>query len=248
MSPSPSGAPGAARAEEHEVRSPVRLVDAERLSRLFAREGAPFAALHEVTFEVARAAFGVVVGRSGSGKTTLLNLIGGLDRPTSGRLSVDGLELGRLSDRALSRYRNEKVGFVFQAFHLRNAETALENVMTPFLFARGRQRDAKTRARDALAAVGLADLAGQRGATLSAGQRQRVAIARAIVRDPVLLLADEPTGNLDAETGAEVIALLARLNRERGTTVLVATHDPELTGAATLVLALRDGRLVEGGT
>jgi ABC-type lipoprotein export system ATPase subunit len=159
---------------------------------------------------------------------------------------VDGLELGRLPDRTLSRFRNEKVGFVFQAFHLRNAETALENVLTPFLFARGRQRDVRARGLRALAAVGLSELAQQRGSTLSAGQRQRVAIARAIVRDPVLLLADEPTGNLDAETGAGVIDLLARLNRERGTTVLVATHDADLTAAATLVLALRDGRLVEG--
>jgi putative ABC transport system ATP-binding protein len=221
------------------------LVEAERLSRRFSREGGPFAALDDVSFQVPRGAFGVVVGRSGSGKTTLLNLVGGLDRPTSGRVQVDGLELGRLSDRDLSRYRNEKVGFVFQAFHLRNAETALENVLTPYLFARGRQRDAKAHAREALAAVGLADLAGQRGSTLSAGQRQRVAIARAIVRDPVLLLADEPTGNLDAETGAEVIDLVARLNRERATTVLVATHDPELTSAASLVLTLRDGRLLE---
>ena len=244
--PAAAGAPGptSAAARAAPGVAPI-LVEAERLSRRFSREGGPFAALEDVSFQVPRGAFGVVVGRSGSGKTTLLNLVGGLDRPTSGRVQVDGLELGRLSDRNLSRYRNEKVGFVFQAFHLRNAETALENVLTPYLFARGRQRDAKAHAREALAAVGLADLAGQRGSTLSAGQRQRVAIARAIVRDPVLLLADEPTGNLDAETGAEVIDLVARLNRERATTVLVATHDPELTSAASLVLTLRDGRLLE---
>ncbi|HEY7529152.1 MAG TPA: ABC transporter ATP-binding protein [Gemmatimonadota bacterium] len=246
MTTSPPGAPRTAPAAAPPGSPAGPLVQAERLSRRFAREGVPFAALHEVTFEVRRGEFGVLVGRSGSGKTTLLNLLGGLDRPTAGRVVVDGLELGRLPDRTLSRFRNEKVGFVFQAFHLRNAETALENVLTPFLFARGRQRDVRARGLRALAAVGLSELAQQRGSTLSAGQRQRVAIARAIVRDPVLLLADEPTGNLDAETGAGVIDLLARLNRERGTTVLVATHDADLTAAATLVLALRDGRLVEG--
>jgi putative ABC transport system ATP-binding protein len=221
------------------------IVSASAVRKRFVQEGNAFSALEDVSFRIPPTAFAVIVGRSGSGKTTLLNLIGGLDRPTAGELQVDGRDLSRLSDGELSRFRNERVGFVFQSFNLRATDTALENVLTPFLFARGRQRDARARADEALRAVGLAGLAGQKAGTLSAGQRQRVAIARAIVRDPALLLADEPTGNLDAETGSEVIGLMKRLNLDRGMTVVVATHDPELTAAAGVVLELRDGRCLE---
>jgi putative ABC transport system ATP-binding protein len=221
------------------------LVSATRLTKRFRQNGAVLTALEDVSLRVAPGTFGVVVGKSGSGKTTLLNLLGGLARPTAGQVVVDGLDLSRLSDRRLSRYRNEKVGFVFQSFHLRAGDTAIENVLTPFLFARGRQRDIRRRAEESLAAVGLADVGDQKAGTLSAGQRQRVAIARAIVRDPVLLLADEPTGNLDAETGSEVIALMQRLNRERRMTVIVPTHHPEHTAAAEFVIQLKSGRAVE---
>jgi putative ABC transport system ATP-binding protein len=221
------------------------IVSAAALTKRYRHDGTETLALADVTFRVAAGSFAVVVGKSGSGKTTLLNLMGGLDTPSSGSLAVAGLDLGRLRDRELARYRNERVGMVFQSFNLRHSESALENVLTPFFFARGRAHDARRRAEDALAAVGLADLAGQRAGTLSAGQRQRVAIARAIVREPPLLLADEPTGNLDAETGGEVIDLVRRLNREMRMTVFIATHDPELTAAADFVLALRDGRPVD---
>ncbi|HEY7462709.1 MAG TPA: ABC transporter ATP-binding protein [Gemmatimonadota bacterium] len=221
------------------------IVSAVSLSKRYRQDGVDMTALADVSFRVGPGDFAVVVGKSGSGKTTLLNLIGGLDRPTSGALEVTGRDLARLSDRQLSRFRNEKVGMVFQSFNLRPTDTALENVLTPFFFARGRQDDARPRAMAALADVGLAERAGHKAGSLSAGQRQRVAIARAIVRNPLLLLADEPTGNLDAETGSDVIALMRRLNRKRGMTVIVATHDPELTAAADLVLALRDGRLAE---
>jgi putative ABC transport system ATP-binding protein len=228
-----------------EAAVPEPIVSAAALTKRYRHDGVETVALADVTFRVAPGALAVVVGKSGSGKTTLLNLVGGLDAPSAGRLEVAGLDLARMSDRQLSRYRNEQVGMVFQSFNLRHSESALENVLTPFLFARGPNPDARRRAEAALAAVGLADLAGQRAGTLSAGQRQRVAIARAIVREPLLLLADEPTGNLDVETGAEVIDLVRRLNRERGMTVFIATHDPELTAAADFVLTLRDGRPVD---
>jgi putative ABC transport system ATP-binding protein len=220
------------------------IVSATALTKRFLQNGAPFVALEDVSFRIEPGTFAVIVGRSGSGKTTLLNLIGGLDRPTSGEIEVDGQSLRSLGDRDLSRYRNEKVGFVFQSFNLRTNDSALENVLTPYFFARSGHKDAAHRAQQSLAAVGLGDLAGQKAGTLSAGQRQRVAVARAIVRDPLLLLADEPTGNLDAETGSEVIGLVKHLNKEKHMTVVVATHDPELTAAAGFVLTLENGRAV----
>ncbi|MFN2432280.1 MAG: ABC transporter ATP-binding protein [Gemmatimonadota bacterium] len=221
------------------------IVTADAVSKAYRQDGRVRLALRDVSFHIEHGTFAVIVGKSGSGKTTLLNMIGGLDRPTSGDLRIEGRSLRGLRDAELSRYRNEKVGFVFQSFNLRPNDTALENVLTPFLFARGRQRDAADRARASLAAVGLSELAGQKASTLSAGQRQRVAIARAVVRDPILLLADEPTGNLDGETGSEVIGLVKHLNLEKHMTVVVATHDPELTAAAGFVLTLRDGAQVE---
>ena len=183
-----------------------------------------------------------VRGRSGSGKTTLLNAIGGLDRPTAGSVLVDGEDLYARGDRALSRYRNERVGFVFQSFHLAPDETALENVLVPFLFARRPPADAAERARRALSEVGLSDQVDQPAGTLSAGQKQRVAIARAIVNDPDFVLADEPTGNLDDRTGADIITLLRGLV-ERGLGVVIVTHDPAVSAVADRELRIVDGRL-----
>ena len=188
----------------------------------------------------------VVMGRSGSGKTTLLNAIGGLDRPTAGSVLVDGEDLYGRGDRALSRYRNERVGFVFQSFHLSPDETALENVLVPFLFARRPPRDAGERARRALTGVGLADQVDQPAGTLSAGQKQRVAIARAIVNEPDFVLADEPTGNLDERTGADIVALLRGLVGQ-GLGVVIVTHDPAVSGVADRVLRIVDGRIAGEG-
>lgn len=184
----------------------------------------------------------VVMGRSGSGKTTLLNAIGGLDRPTAGNVLVDDEELYERGDRALSRYRNERVGFVFQSFHLSPEETALENVMVPFLFARRPPGDAGARARRALSGVGLADQVDQPAGTLSAGQKQRVAIARAIVNEPDFVLADEPTGNLDDRTGADIVALLRGLVGQ-GLGVVIVTHDPAVSEVADRVLRIVEGRI-----
>jgi ABC-type lipoprotein export system ATPase subunit len=185
-----------------------------------------------------------VMGRSGSGKTTLLNIVGGLDRPTSGAVLVDGEDLYARSDRALSRYRNERVGFVFQSFHLTSGDTALENVLVPFLFARKRPRDAEERARRALAEVELEIQSDQPAETLSAGQKQRVAIARALVNAPDFVLADEPTGNLDEITGAGIIALLEGLVRDRGIGVVIVTHDPAIASIADRRLRIADGKIV----
>lgn len=184
----------------------------------------------------------VIMGRSGSGKTTLLNAIGGLDRPTAGSVLVDGQDLYERGDRALSRYRNERVGFVFQSFHLSPEETALENVMVPFLFARRPPGDAGERARRALSGVGLADQVDQPAGTLSAGQKQRVAIARAIVNEPDFVLADEPTGNLDDRTGADIVALLRGLAGQ-GLGVVIVTHDPAVSEVADRVLRIVEGRI-----
>jgi putative ABC transport system ATP-binding protein len=185
-----------------------------------------------------------VMGRSGSGKTTLLNILGGLDRPTSGTVLVDGEDLYARSDRALSRYRNERVGFVFQSFHLTSGDTALENVLVPFLFARKRPRDADERGRRALADVELGAQVDQPAETLSAGQKQRVAIARALVNTPDFVFADEPTGNLDEATGAGIIALLEGLARERGMGVVIVTHDPAIASMADRRLKIADGQIV----
>jgi putative ABC transport system ATP-binding protein len=189
----------------------------------------------------------VVMGRSGSGKTTLLNAIGGLDRPTAGSVLVDDEDLYARGDRALSRYRNERVGFVFQSFHLAPDETALENVMVPFLFARRPPADGAERARRALSGVGLADQVDQPAGTLSAGQKQRVAIARAIVNDPDFVLADEPTGNLDERTGADIITLLRGLV-ERGLGVVIVTHDAAVSAVADRALRIVDGRIAGEAT
>jgi ABC-type lipoprotein export system ATPase subunit len=202
-------------------------------------------ALNGVSFELTSGELTVVVGRSGSGKTTLLNALGGLERPTSGTVVIDGEDLYARGDRELSRYRNERVGFVFQSFHLNGAETALENVLVPFLFSQDPPPDPEERARQSLKAVDLGEQSDQPAGTLSAGQRQRVAIARALVNRPDFVLADEPTGNLDEETGAGIVDRLEGLAREHGLGVVIVTHDPAITALADRVLKLERGRLVE---
>ncbi|HWC06909.1 MAG TPA: ABC transporter ATP-binding protein [Gemmatimonadota bacterium] len=214
------------------------------LVKRFVLDGRTVSALDGISCGFTSGELTVVIGRSGSGKTTLLNLLGGLDRPTSGRVEVDGEDLYARSDRALSRYRNERIGFVFQSFHLNGRETALENVLVPFLFARHPPGDRKDRGRAALAGVELADQVDQPAGTLSAGQRQRVAIARALVNEPDFVLADEPTGNLDQETGAGIIGHLESLAHERGLGVVIVTHDPGITGVADRILRLENGRLL----
>jgi putative ABC transport system ATP-binding protein len=186
-----------------------------------------------------------LTGPSGSGKSTCLNLIGGLDRPTRGRIVVEGREITQLDENELAAYRRQRVGFVFQSFQLIPTMTALENVEFPLIFARVSVRRRRVKAEGLLQRVGLADRMDHRPTELSGGEQQRVAIARSLVNDPALLLADEPTGNLDSRTGGEVMELLAQMNQSQGLTVLVASHDPAVVAFAHRVIRLLDGRLSE---
>jgi putative ABC transport system ATP-binding protein len=199
-------------------------------------------ALSEVSLTVAAGEFLAIAGPSGSGKTTLLNLIGCLDTPTSGEVEIDGERVSTLSPGQRADLRARKLGFVFQTFNLIPVLTAYENVEYALLIRR-RGGDTATRVRAALEQVGLRDRAAHRPSELSGGQQQRVAIARALVGDPALVLADEPTANLDSHTGQEIVELMRRLNRERGTTFVFSTHDPRIMKAADRMLEISDGRL-----
>jgi putative ABC transport system ATP-binding protein len=205
--------------------------------------------LHGVDLDIADGEMVSIVGPSGSGKSTLLHAIGGLDRDYEGAIEVDGRELRGMSDVDLSRYRNEHVGFVFQTFNLLHHQTCAENVALPALFARGNDvpshAAALVRAREVLARVDLADKVDAPPTTLSGGQRQRVAIARALFNHPRLMLADEPTGNLDSVMGATIIELFRRLNDEDGITVIIVTHDPKIAAATQRTVRVQDGRVVE---
>jgi putative ABC transport system ATP-binding protein len=201
-------------------------------------------ALRGVSLSVEPGEFMAVVGPSGSGKSTLLNLIGCLDRPTSGRVLIGGEDVARLDDDTLSDLRARTIGFIFQTFNLIPVLSALENVEFPLLFA-GNHRQERQRALRALEEVGLKDFARHRPDELSGGQRQRVAVARALVTDPSLVLADEPTANLDSATGEAIIDLMLEINRRDGTTFIFSTHDPKVMSHAQRVVRLADGRVVD---
>lgn len=220
----------------------VRLRDVERV---YPRGAGDVAALRGVSLDVRHGETLAVTGPSGSGKSTLLSILGGLDRPTRGEHLFDGRPLDALDDDALSRLRNREIGFVFQAFHLLPQLTVLENVEAPFLYGDTPPDEWRPRAEAVLARVGLLARAGHRPSELSGGEAQRAAIARALVTRPRLVLADEPTGNLDTATGDEIAALLAELAAD-GATVVLVTHDERLAARARRVVALRDGR-VDGG-
>ncbi|MFJ3727882.1 ABC transporter ATP-binding protein [Streptomyces sp. NPDC090045] len=204
-------------------------------------------ALRGVSFEVRRGELTALRGRSGSGKTTLLNLVGGLDTPTGGRITLDGTDLAALDEADLLALRRDRIGFVFQSFGLIPVLTAAENVGVPMRLRRMPAKEREERARTLLALVGLADHAEQRPGELSGGQQQRVAVARALANDPDLIIADEPTGQLDSETGRSIMELLRAVVRSESVTILVATHDPNLIELADRVVELRDGRIVGSG-
>jgi putative ABC transport system ATP-binding protein len=199
--------------------------------------------LQHVTFDLRRGEMVALMGPSGSGKSTLLGIVAGLDRPSSGDVILDGTEIGRLSERSLSSLRARKVGMVFQSYNLIPTLTALENVQLP-LHIPGRNGHSLARANVLLADVGLSHRLSHRPSQLSGGEQQRVAVARALVVDPPLLVADEPTGNLDSDTGSSLMHLLQDLRRRLGTTILVATHNDQVAGVADRILRMRDGRLV----
>jgi putative ABC transport system ATP-binding protein len=203
-------------------------------------------ALDGVSLTVALGESLSVMGPSGSGKSTLLYLLGGLDRSDAGRIWVRGQDIAALDENGLADYRRREIGFVFQSFNLIATMTALENVMFPMIFARVPPAERRQRARQLLRLVGLGDRMEHKPTELSGGQQQRVAIARALVNDPTLILADEPTGNLDSRTGAEVMAFLARLNREQGRTMVVVSHDATVVEYTTRSIHLLDGCIVDG--
>jgi putative ABC transport system ATP-binding protein len=218
----------------------VRAVD---VTRTFKVGDAQVEALRGVTLEVEPGAFVALVGPSGSGKSTFLNLVGGLDRPTGGELWVDGVELGASKEKVLTEHRRRRVGFVFQSFNLLPRLTAQENVALPLMFVGVPDRERMARAQELLTRVGLADRMGHRPTQLSGGEQQRVAIARALAGRPAIILADEPTGNLDSATGCEIMSLLRELNEAQRVTMLLVTHDPEAAAFAGRVVRMRDGRI-----
>jgi putative ABC transport system ATP-binding protein len=222
------------------------MIELRGLSKTVASGGQPLTILHPLDLIVPSGQFVAVVGPSGSGKSTLLGLIAGLDDPSSGRILIDGADITGLGEDALARLRGQKIGFVFQSFHLIPSLTALENILIPMEIA-GR-RDAATRAKALLEEVGLQGRGHHYPSQLSGGEQQRVAIARALSNDPVIVLADEPTGNLDTANGRHIVDLLLAINRARGTTVVLVTHDAELAALADARLVLRDGAVVSRET
>jgi putative ABC transport system ATP-binding protein len=201
-------------------------------------------ALNGASLEIYRGEVVAITGPSGSGKSTLMNILGCLDRPTSGEYYLDGGLVSSLNDDELASVRNRKVGFVFQSFNLLSRTTALSNVELPLRYA-GITKGRTDRARQALVAVGLANRIHHRPTELSGGQQQRVAIARALVNDPAMLLADEPTGNLDSHSGKEIMELILTLNKERGTTVIIVTHDPAIAAQTQRTIRIMDGKVME---
>ena len=221
------------------------VIQAENLTKVYKMGQVEVHALNGLSLKIARGEIVAIMGPSGSGKSTLMNIIGCLDRPTSGEYILDGEPVSRLTDDQLATIRNRKVGFVFQSFNLLSRATALANVELPIRYS-GAVHGRKDKARAALESVGLADRIHHRSNELSGGQQQRVAIARALVNEPAIILADEPTGNLDTKSGQEIMELLLKLNREHGTTLIIVTHAADIAALSQRIIRIRDGVVEEG--
>lgn len=237
-------APAAARRAPVIVPEGDAIVEFRDVVKTYVEDGLEVEAVRGVTFAIARRRFSAIVGPSGSGKTTLLNLIGCIDRATSGRIEVCGEDIARLGDNELTDFRSRNIAFVFQTFNLMPVLSAYENIEYPLLLLGVSARERRERVASLLEAVGLAEFRDHRPNQLSGGQKQRVAIARALVKRPALVLADEPTANLDTQTGADIIALMRRVQRDHDASFVFSTHDPQLMSHAEDLIRLRDG-LVE---
>jgi putative ABC transport system ATP-binding protein len=225
--------------------SHLAFIEVDCLYKTYSQGALSVPVLREVSMEFERGSFNAIVGPSGCGKTTLLSVLGGLDNADSGSVMVNGLDLVQASSRELTDYRRRSVGFVFQFYNLLPSLSAVENVESGLEFLSLKASARRARAMDYLARVGMADLASRFPAQLSGGQQQRVAVARVLAREPKLLLADEPTGNLDEESGERIFSCIRELQRESGVTCIMVTHDPELAARVDSVVRLRDGRVVE---
>jgi putative ABC transport system ATP-binding protein len=221
------------------------VVEANNLTKVFTMGDVEVHALRGLSIQIKRGEVISIMGPSGSGKSTLMNILGCLDRPTSGEYCLDGESVANLTNEQLAEIRNRKVGFVFQSFNLLPRSTALTNVELPLRYSPPNGRKRRKMAEEALVEVGLGDRINHRPNELSGGQQQRVAIARALVNDPAIVMADEPTGNLDSNSGDEIMELLLKLNQERGTTLIIVTHDPEIAEQTQRVVQIRDGVVAE---
>lgn len=225
---------------------PEPLLRAERLIRSYSVGESPVAALNGVSLHLEAGSFTAIMGPSGCGKSTLLQLCGAMDRADSGTVYLNGEDLSQMGDEALTQVRRQRIGFVFQFFNLLPTLSVLENIAMPLLLARTPEREAFEKARQLAGRVGISHRLGHMPAQISGGEAQRAALARAVVHQPALLIADEPTGSLDSANGAKVLELFKELNRELGITILLATHDAGVAGAAGNVLRMKDGVVVEG--
>lgn len=222
-----------------------QVVQVENLTKVYRMGEVEVHALRGLSLQIQRGEITAIMGPSGSGKSTLMNIIGCLDHPTSGEYLLDGENVARMNDDQLAKVRNRKVGFVFQSFNLLPRATALANVEMPLRYSGVRNGSRRQKAREALEAVGLGDRISHRPSELSGGQQQRVAIARALVNEPAIIMADEPTGNLDTTSGKEIMDLLVGLNQERGTTLIIVTHDSEIASRTNRIIHIRDGHVEE---
>ncbi len=219
------------------------MIEINKVTKIYGKKKNAFKALDDVSFKIPKGASVAIIGKSGSGKSTLMHIMSGLDRPNQGQVIIDGTNILELRSKAIDKFRSEKIGFIFQAFFVQANESSFENVALPLEIAGLSPRTRRHRVLDALKVVELSDKEKQRARNLSGGQKQRLAIARAIVNKPKIIFADEPTGNLDTVTGASIEKLLFDLNKERGSTLIIVTHDDELAAKCDMRIYIKDGKI-----